>query len=235
MFRISITYRNKPGENFNWDYYMNNHLPLAVGTSRRHSELNFSDADKPLGQEPPYACVCMVHFDNEETMNDFCNFFVNEHPESDRINNDEINYTTIPPNMVAAESDQITFIESQGKKDYRCKLFFPFVENIDFSRSDVKTKLLETLNDEKARDSRVLSTELDFCTSGIVPGSEPDYSLIWAVCFDSLNDMQNFTLSLGDNESFQLLKSILQTEPEIMSSEVMAFDMALTEPYRVLS
>ena len=232
MFRISITYSAKPGGPFNWEYYMSNHLPLAVGTSMRHSGLNFCDADRPLNENSPHVCVCMVHFDSEDSMINFCNFFVKEHPESERIDNDEKNYTTIPPNMVAAECEQFDLVEHEERAAYRIKLFFPYVETSEFWREKVTTELKQLLDDQGALEAGVVSTELDFCTSGIVPGSVPDNSLIWAICFSGREDAEKFKASLDTDENQGHLRELMLGEPEIMLSEVMHFDMALTEPHR---
>jgi len=192
-YRISITYAATPGAPFHWDYYMNNHLPLAVGTSMRHSGLNFCDADKALNNDAPHVCVCMVHFDNENTMIDFCNFFVKGHPESEKIGNDEKNYTTIPPNMVAGECEKFDLIENAPPANYRVKLFFPRNSASEIPRELTTAALKKLLSDTEAIETGVISTEIDYCTSGLVPGTDPDNSLIWALCFKDLKDAENFT------------------------------------------
>ncbi|MFT5131593.1 MAG: hypothetical protein ACI9SC_000052 [Gammaproteobacteria bacterium] len=233
MYRISITYATTPGASFNWEYYMNNHLPLAVGTSMRHSGLNFCDADKAVNDEAPHVCVCMVHFDSEDSMINFCNFFVKAHPESEKIDNDEKNYTTIPPNMVAGECERFD-LAAVGDACYRVKLFFPFEHNLAASRENITEALKKLLDDLDALNAGVIATELDHCISGIVPGSDPDNSLIWALCFNKRQDAERFTEVLRTSENLQCLKELMHNEPEIMISEVMPFDMTLTEPYRNL-
>jgi hypothetical protein len=232
MFRISITYSARLGGPFNWEYYISNHLPLAVGTSMRHSGLNFCDADKALNEDSPYVCVCMVHFDSEDSMINFCNFFVKEHPESERIDNDEKNYTTIPPNMVAAECENFDLVEQAEPAAYRIKLFFPYTETSEFWREKVTAEIKQLLEEQCALEAGVVSTELDFCTSGIVPGSEPDNSFIWAICFNGREEAEKFKARLQTVESQGHLKDLMLGQPDIMISEIMHFDMALTEPYR---
>jgi uncharacterized protein (TIGR02118 family) len=234
MHRISITYRNGPDAQFNWEYYMNNHLPLAVGTSRRHSGLNFCDADRPVADATPFVCVCMVHFDNEDTMNDFCNFFVKEHPESDKINNDEINYTNVAPDMVAAEYERPESNDQSAEISYRIKLFFPSLQDRILSRKEITKKLTDFLDVNAPKNAEIVSTEFDFCTSGIVPGSEPDFSLIWVINFTNKKSAEALSEFLSTTESFQKLKIIMNIEPEIILSKVMPFDIALSEPYRLL-
>lgn len=234
MYRISIIYRNQAGAHFDWEYYMNNHLPLAIGTSRRHSEYNFCDADKPIHDASAHACICMLHFDDEDSVNDFCNFFVKQHPESDKINNDEKNYTNIAPNMIAAAYEALASDEQSSETQYRIKLLFPKAQGLELSHEEISAELTALLDANDAKNAGVVATELDFCTSGIVPGSEPDYSLIWVVCFDDRNNAEQFFATLNRSENLQKLKALLQVEPEIMLSEVMSFDMTLAEPYRLL-
>mgnify|MGYP004131375585 CR=1 FL=1 len=176
----------------------------------------------------------MVHFDNENTMIDFCNFFVKGHPESEKIDNDEKNYTTIPPNMVAGECEKFDLIENAPPANYRVKLFFPHSSASEIPRELTTAALKKLLSDTEATETGVISTEIDYCTSGLVPGTDPDNSLIWALCFKDLKDAENFTQLLRSPENLRYLKDLLQGEPRIMISEVMSFDMALTEPYRNL-
>ena len=230
MHRISITYENVARAPFNWDYYMNNHLPLAVGTSMRHSGLNFCDADKPMNDDSPNTCVCMVHFDNAQSMVDFCNFFVKGHPESKRIDNDEKNYTTIAPNMVAAEYQKFDLVNKGARASHRLKIFFPFVEIPEDTRDSIIGDLKGLLSSSAAA---AVSAEVDFCTSGIVPGSEPDYSLIWAISFNSQREAEGFHALMSTSENTHVLKELIKVEPQYMLSEIMPFDMALTDPYRL--
>jgi len=234
MYRISIIYRNEVEASFDWKYYMNNHLPLAIGTSRRHSEYNFCDADKPINAASPFACICMLHFDNEDSVNDFCNFFVKQHPESDKINNDEQNYTNIAPNMIAATYESLASDDQSSDPQYRIKLLFPKTQELELSHEEISTELTAILDTSDAKNVAIVASEVDFCTSGIVPGSEPDYSLIWVVCFNDKNNLEQFAATLSTSENLQKLKAILHVEPEIMVSEVMSFDMKLAEPYRLL-
>ena len=117
---------------------------------------------------------------------------------------------------------------------YRIKLLFPGAQDLELSREEINTKLTAILDENAAKNAGVVSTETDFCTSGIVPGSEPDYSLIWVVCFNDKNNLEQFAATLSTSENLQKLKAILHVEPEIMVSEVMSFDMKLAEPYRLL-
>ena len=219
MYRITITYPTTEGAGFDWTYYMNNHLPLAVGTSMRHSDLNFCDADRPLNSETPHAAVCMVHFDSANGMRDFCDFFVKGHPDSEKIGADEINYTTIKPGMTTAECE-----DSDGPMLAPCriKIFFPCSDKGELSRqeiSDAQSGILEGLDS-------VSWTETDFCLSGLAQDSRPDYSLIWTLNFDDREKALEF------NEDLSSLEALCHAKAQLMVSEVMTFDLSLTAAYR---
>jgi hypothetical protein len=203
-----------------------------VGTSMRHSGLNFCDADKPLRADSPFACVCMVHFDNKDSVINFCNFFVDEHPESDKISQDEKNYTTITPNMLVSEYEQLVSYADSSSSAYRLKLFFPHVKDQSFSREEVSVALQNLLDNHVENEAELVISEVDYCTSGIVSGSEPDYSLVWSICFNELQDAEQFADKISTTENTQYLKELLYAEPRIMLSKIMVFDIALTEPYR---
>ncbi|NKB36143.1 MAG: EthD family reductase [Gammaproteobacteria bacterium] len=231
MFRITITYRNEPGATFNWDYYMKNHLPLAVGTSMRHSGLNFCDADKPVNDDAPYKCVCMVHFDSEQSMRNFCDFFLTEHPESKKIDNDENNYTNVAPEMVVSQCETDN---EANKGNYRLKLFFPRQQHQQ-TLAKVPEEELRKLLDDNASVTGPLTTELDNCHSGLESDSLPDYWFIWVLCFSTREEAEKFASHLSEDKNRRALKQITGVDFELMTSEIMSFDMSLTEPHRVLA
>lgn len=222
MHRISITYPSAPGASFDWDYYMTRHLPLAVGTSMRHSGLNFCDADRPLNDNTPHACVCMVHFDNEASMNSFCNIFVSGHPDSEKIGEDEINYTTINPGMTAGEYE----VSGASVARSRVKLFFPWKGEMTAEREEIREAQAGILVEAGMADKAVLSTETDYCRSGLAPGSTPEYSLIWTLNFADTDRATDFALDCSP------LRDLLRAEEQIMVSEIVPFDLELTRPYR---
>ena len=233
MHRISITYENIAGAPFDWDYYMNKHLPLAVGTSMRHSGLNFCDADRPLNDNAPNTCVCMVHFDSEQSMDNFCNFFVDEHPESKNIDNDEINYTTIPPQMVTATFSTTSYADGAGTNSHRLKLFFPVPDAQGELAGVPETVLNDLLAANDAGSAGLVMAEVDHCRSGLVSGSVPDYWFIWTLYFAGRDTAEKFAETLGQQQNREALEKLGGVEPGMMVSEIMAFDLALTEPYRL--
>ena len=219
MYRITITYPTTEGARFDWTYYMNNHLPLAVGTSMRHSGLNFCDADRPINTSSPHAAVCMVHFDSKKSMRDFCDFFVNGHPDSETIGADEINYTTIKPGMTTAECDSN---DGPLLAPCRIKIFFPMSDSAESSRQAISEAQSAILGGNES----VSWTESDYCLSGLAEGSAPDYSLIWTLNFDDREAALAFDADLS------VLEDLCHSRAQLMVSEVMTFDLSLTAAYR---
>jgi len=230
--RISITYPATPGASFDWDYYMNRHLPLAVGTSMRHSGLNYCDADRPVSADPPHVCVCLVHFDSAQTMRDFCVFFAEGHPESQKIGEDEKNYTSIEPGMTAGECIRRELLGEAPAVTWRTRMFFPWSDTAEESREKISAVLMAILERENAVAAGAVATELDYCTSGLVPGSPPQYSFIWTIGFSGREVAETFMPELFSGDTMAVLHELFHVSPRTMISEVMPFDMQLTAPYR---
>lgn len=232
MHRVSIPYPVQSDGRFDWDYYMNKHLPLAVGTSMRHSGVTFCDADKPVDESTPFACVCMVHFDSAASMSGFCNFFAVGHPDSKSIENDEHNYTNIPPDFVTSESEMLNDKSRESDGKYRLKVFFKKIEDSKAERADVLEILRQQIENSTNSSSGLLLSEVDFCIGSVMPDASPSYSIIWANSFDDKSSMIDFYEQLKLSDCLQALQENLGTQAQIMLSEVQSFDLALTAPYR---
>jgi uncharacterized protein (TIGR02118 family) len=100
MFKVSVTYLNGDGKTFEWNYYLNKHVPLVknlLGDS-----LKVVTIDKGLtGGAPespaPYLAVFNMYF---ETVSAFQNSFG---PNAEKIRNDIPNYTNIQPVVQISE------------------------------------------------------------------------------------------------------------------------------------
>lgn len=73
MVRISVMYLNEPGKNFDWDYYLNKHLPMVhrlldpLGLVR-------SEIDKAADPTSPFIAVGHLLFNSmEDCQNSFFN------------------------------------------------------------------------------------------------------------------------------------------------------------------
>ena len=98
MIRVSVMYINEPGKNFDWDYYLNKHLPMVhrlldpLGLVR-------SEIDKATDPSAPFIAVGHLIFNSiEDCQNSFFNpTYGNE------IATDVANYTDAPAQMQISE------------------------------------------------------------------------------------------------------------------------------------
>ena len=72
MATLSVVYPREPGASFDYDYYQNQHLPLA---GRRWSDAGLVGGEAllgkaaPDGSEPPYFAIGIIHFESEDALN----------------------------------------------------------------------------------------------------------------------------------------------------------------------
>ena len=71
MIRISVMYLNEPGKNFDWDYYLNKHLPM-VHRLLEPLGLVRSEIDKAADSSSPFIAVGHLVFNSmEDCQNSF--------------------------------------------------------------------------------------------------------------------------------------------------------------------
>jgi uncharacterized protein (TIGR02118 family) len=71
MIRASIMYPNQPGARFNWDYYMNKHIPAVRQLTSKglaRIEVDRGIATAQPGAPAPFVCAAHMYFNN---MDDF--------------------------------------------------------------------------------------------------------------------------------------------------------------------
>lgn len=119
--RISILYPGPSAARFEWPYYFERHLPLAVGTSQRHTRISYCDLDMPLAVEPGIHCICVLHFATDERMGEFERLFP-DHPDARPVIADQINYTDMTPVFVAADS---VLLGDGRRTDFRVRVVLP--------------------------------------------------------------------------------------------------------------
>jgi len=72
MATVSVVYPRKPGTTFDYDYYQNKHLPLAVqrwanaGLVGGEALVGKAAAD---GSDAPFFAIGILHFESEEALN----------------------------------------------------------------------------------------------------------------------------------------------------------------------
>jgi hypothetical protein len=239
MYRVNIIYPGGPGARFDWEHYLKRHLPLAVGTSMRHSAVAGCDVDRPLASQPesPHRCVCVVRFDGGMGMEQFRGFFVSGHSDTQAIIEDELHYTDIHPRFVCAVANR------QGSSDkpavpagYRVRVLFPAVQGgrFDFERFRwvVEPRLVERL----ARHAPIRFTELDRCTAGLAPGSAPDYDVLWTLYFENAEAALKVAARMHGSEASALgeaWREVTGVAPgiaEILASNIVPFDLQEAAP-----
>jgi len=71
MIRASVMYPNTPSTKFDWDYYMNKHIPAArkltdVGLVRIEVDKGIGTGQP--GAPAPFVCMAHMYFNNMEDM-----------------------------------------------------------------------------------------------------------------------------------------------------------------------
>jgi uncharacterized protein (TIGR02118 family) len=96
MFNISSLYLKKEGYHFDFDYYLNTHMPRSIellsgakGFCKVSVERGISFEEQ--GIEATYVAMCHYYFD---TMENFMAAFI---PNAEELEGDIVNYTNIDP------------------------------------------------------------------------------------------------------------------------------------------
>lgn len=96
MIKISILYLNRPGARFDFDYYVNRHMPTSIELLSSHPGFKGVSVEKgvdgaPPGTEPAFIAMCYYEFESAE---DFLAAFM---PHATVLQGDIPNYTDIEP------------------------------------------------------------------------------------------------------------------------------------------
>jgi len=96
MIKITILYPNNQGARFDFDYYLNNHMPLAIRLLSEHSGYKGVSVERGLSGAMPnteatYLVLCHFLFTSIE---DFMAAFM---PHAMQLQGDIPNYTDIMP------------------------------------------------------------------------------------------------------------------------------------------
>ena len=98
MFNISSIYPKKEGYIFDFDYYLNKHMPLSIDLLSNAKGFKGVSVEKGIDIEEPkiessYVAMCHYYF---ETLEDFMAAFA---PNAEKLQGDIINYTNIEPTI----------------------------------------------------------------------------------------------------------------------------------------
>lgn len=115
MVKVSIFYPNQPGAHFDVDYYLNTHMPLALGllgSSIKAVSVEIGLLGGNPAQPPPFTAICAFTC---ETVQAFTDAFL---PNADVLQSDIPKYTDITPQIqvseIRLERQQLRWREPSG-------------------------------------------------------------------------------------------------------------------------
>jgi len=96
MINISSIYQKKEGVEFDFDYYLNKHMPMSIKLLSQAKGFKSVSVEKGVDVEEPkiessYVAMCHYYFDSLE---DFIAAFT---PHAEKLQGDIANYTNIEP------------------------------------------------------------------------------------------------------------------------------------------
>lgn len=224
-YRIAIVYRAAGGVRFDWDYYLAHHLPLAVGTSMRHSDITHCDCDRPVAPaRSPVACICVVHFANHPALERFCALFATAHPESRAIIADEPNYTSITPRFIACATTAPAV--PSVPHAYRVRMLVPGTE---LPAPAAAATLRDAVRTQVDGSEAASALECDVGLGSIPLDTAPAFPLIWTATFADRDAADTFAASLRHSAPATFWRAAQCPDPAqvlITTSEIVNFDLA---------
>ena len=96
MFNISSIYPNKENYRFDFEYYLNRHMPMSIERLSGTKGFRGVSVERGISIEEPaiassYIAMCHYYFD---TLDDFMAAFM---PHAEELQGDIVNYTDIEP------------------------------------------------------------------------------------------------------------------------------------------
>src|SRR6516162_2273596 len=96
MVRISILYPNLKGSRFDFDYYVQGHMPRSMELLSAHPGFSGVSVERGLsgpapGSDPDYSAICHYLFESTEA------FMAAFTPHASELQGDMPNYTNISP------------------------------------------------------------------------------------------------------------------------------------------
>ncbi len=98
MFNISSIYPRKEGYRFDFDYYLNKHMPMSIELLSGAKGFKGVSVERGVEIDEPriessYVAMCHYYFDSLE------NFMVAFMPHAKELQGDIVNYTNIEPTI----------------------------------------------------------------------------------------------------------------------------------------
>jgi uncharacterized protein (TIGR02118 family) len=100
MIRVTVMYPNTPGSSFNWAYYLNTHIPLALrrlGAAVKGTAVDQGVGELQPGSPPPYVAVAQFLFDSVDALQQAFG------PHAEELLGDIPNYTNVQPTFQISE------------------------------------------------------------------------------------------------------------------------------------
>ena len=100
MVKVSIFYQSKPGGRFDVDYYLNTHMPLALGllgSAVKAVSVEIGLLGGTPDQQPPFTAICGFTC---ETVQAFTDAFL---PSAEVLQRDIPKYTDLTPVIQVSE------------------------------------------------------------------------------------------------------------------------------------
>ncbi|POZ63505.1 EthD family reductase [Chromobacterium alticapitis] len=100
MFTVSVLYPHRAGAHFDFDYYLQNHIPMVrqlLGHVLKGARVDRGLAGVENGSQPGYAALALLQFDSIEAFQQAFG------PVAARIMGDVPNYTDIQPQIQYSE------------------------------------------------------------------------------------------------------------------------------------
>lgn len=96
MFNISSIYPKKEGYRFDFDYYLNTHMPMSIELLSKEKGFKGVSVERGIDIEEQkiessYVAMCHYYFDSLE------NFMAAFMPHAEKLQGDITNYTNIEP------------------------------------------------------------------------------------------------------------------------------------------
>ncbi|WP_372521980.1 EthD family reductase [Sulfuricaulis sp.] len=96
MFNISSIYPKKEGYRFDFDYYLNTHMPMSIERLSKAKGFKGVSVERGVDVDEPriessYVAMCHYYFDSLE------NFMSAFMPHAEELQGDIANYTNIQP------------------------------------------------------------------------------------------------------------------------------------------
>ena len=110
MYVVAFMYPGEPGVSFDYEHFVNVHLPMGIGLTKKHLDIvpekivvftpiSGGDGDP---DSAPYCAISSVYFSNESDAKTFCTLFEYEEAAR-RLSEDFANYTPAAPEVIMTE------------------------------------------------------------------------------------------------------------------------------------